>query len=50
MTISTVLRRQMLASIPATMTTGPAAALSATPEVTGDDLAFDAIERHRQAT
>jgi hypothetical protein len=50
MTISTTSRRQILASIPAAMTPGVAAALSATPEVTGDDPVFNAIERHRPAT
>jgi hypothetical protein len=50
MTISTISRRQMPASIRAAMTPGATAALSATPEVTGDDPVFDAIERHRQAT
>jgi hypothetical protein len=46
MTISTVSRRQMLASIPAAMTRGAAVALSATPEVTVDD---PVIGRHRAA-
>jgi hypothetical protein len=46
MTISTVSRRRMLASIPAAMTSGAAVALSATPEVTVDD---PVIRRHRAA-
>jgi hypothetical protein len=50
MTISTVLRREMLASIAAAMTSGAAALLSATPEVTVEDPIYDAIRRHRQAT
>lgn len=50
MTISTVSGREMLASIPAAMTSGAAAPLSATPEVTVDDPIYDAIKRHGQAT
>jgi hypothetical protein len=50
MTISTVLRRRMPANIPAAMIPGAAAALSATPAVTGDGPVFDAIEWHSQAT
>jgi hypothetical protein len=48
MTISTVSRREMLASI--AMTSGAAAPLSATPEVAVDDPIYDAIRRHRRAT